>query len=224
MLRQATRAFAADEVAAEDNFRWGWLTTVPSNVLWDDDNWHAINVRQLQGARDAGALARLPIDLTALAHSGRLVRVTWRTLRLRSRRPRRSLRRPRPGSRPSVPCCSPRFRGREAEAAALIESDASTTPPPGVRASACSTPAGSAAILFNGLGRYERGADRGRAGERRVPPELFLSAWALPELIEAASGVAEPTWRRRSRTPGGGHDCRRHRLGAGHRRRGRGRC
>ena len=40
---------------------------MPSNVLWDDESWHAINARQLQLARDAGALARLPIDLTASA-------------------------------------------------------------------------------------------------------------------------------------------------------------
>ena len=108
MLRQATMAFAADEVAAEDNFRWGWLTTVPSNVLWDDDNWHAINVRQLQLARDAGALARLPIDLTALA----ILVAWWGDLRERCGcdrgGSRRSPRRPRPGSRPSAPCCSPR--------------------------------------------------------------------------------------------------------------------
>src|SRR5215475_1251444 len=67
LLQQATRAVAGDAVAADDNFRWGWLSTVPSNVLWDDASWHAISARQLQRARDAGALARLPIDLTASA-------------------------------------------------------------------------------------------------------------------------------------------------------------
>jgi len=67
VLRVAARAFADDGCAAEENFRWGWLTTVPSNVLWDDETWHAINVRQLDRAREVGALVRLPIDLTALA-------------------------------------------------------------------------------------------------------------------------------------------------------------
>ena len=38
---------------------------MPANVLWDDETWHALNVRQVELARDAGALARLPIDLTA---------------------------------------------------------------------------------------------------------------------------------------------------------------
>ena len=72
LLRGATDTFAADGVTAEDDFRWGWLTLVPSNVLWDDQSWQAINVRQLRLARDAGALARLPIDLTASA-----IRLTW---------------------------------------------------------------------------------------------------------------------------------------------------
>ena len=84
-LRQATSAFAVNQVSAEDNFRWGWLTTVPANVLWDEDSWHEINARQLRFAREAGALARLPIDLTASA-----VLMVWRgELLPRGRRHRR---------------------------------------------------------------------------------------------------------------------------------------
>jgi ATP/maltotriose-dependent transcriptional regulator MalT len=41
-------------------------------------------------------------------------------------------------------------------------------------------------ILYNGLGRYEKAlASAQRASEQA--PELFVSAWALPELIEAAT-------------------------------------
>src|SRR5262249_61485392 len=61
-LRLASDAFADDEHPAEENFRWGWLTTIPSNVLWDDETWHAINARQLERAREGGARARLPSD------------------------------------------------------------------------------------------------------------------------------------------------------------------
>ena len=35
----------------------------PPNLVWDEDSWHAISARNLKEARDAGALARLPIDL-----------------------------------------------------------------------------------------------------------------------------------------------------------------
>ena len=67
LLRRATAAFAdeaSDEASPrQDNFRWGWMTTIPPNILWDEDSWHAISARHLKEARDTGALARLPIDL-----------------------------------------------------------------------------------------------------------------------------------------------------------------
>ena len=72
-LQRATSAFVRDEASSQENFRWGWLTTIPCNVLWDEESWHTINARQLQAARDAGALARLPIDLTASA-----ILIAWR--------------------------------------------------------------------------------------------------------------------------------------------------
>ena len=34
--------------------------------MWDDDGWQAILLRQVQLARDVGALDQLPIDLGAL--------------------------------------------------------------------------------------------------------------------------------------------------------------
>ena len=49
-------------------------------------------------------------------------------------------------------------------------------------------------------------------------PELFLSGWALAELIEAASRSGESQRGVRChRAPDGGHGRRRYRLGAGHR-------
>ena len=61
--RRATAIFADEASPGQENFRWGWLTTNPPNLLWDEDSWHAISARNLKEARDAGALARLPIDL-----------------------------------------------------------------------------------------------------------------------------------------------------------------
>ena len=46
------------------------------------------------------------------------------------------------------------------------------------------------AILYNGLGRYEEAlAEAQQAAEQA--PELFISMWALPELIEAASRTGQ---------------------------------
>src|ERR1700729_3309114 len=57
------RPFAAGEVPAENSFRWTALPPIPSYVLWDDESWYAINAHQLGLAREAGALARLPMGL-----------------------------------------------------------------------------------------------------------------------------------------------------------------
>ena len=46
------------------------------------------------------------------------------------------------------------------------------------------------AILYNGLGRYEKArAEAQQAGEQA--PELYVSMWALPELVEAASRTGQ---------------------------------
>ena len=73
-LRQAVSAFAGPGIPAADELRWGWLAQGTASALWDDDAWRAMLVRQLQLARDAGALERLPLLLaslgTAVAWSG----------------------------------------------------------------------------------------------------------------------------------------------------------
>jgi DNA-binding CsgD family transcriptional regulator len=77
------------------------------------------------------------------------------------------------------------FRGVEAEAAPLIAAvtkDASDAGQ-GLGIQVCQWVSG---ILYNGLGRYEKAlAEAQQASEQA--PELYISAWALPELIEAAA-------------------------------------
>jgi DNA-binding CsgD family transcriptional regulator len=181
MLRQATRAFAGQDVTADDNFRWGWLTTVPSNVLWDDESWHAINARQLQLAHDAGALARLPIDLTAsailaawwgdftaaAAAIGEADAITDAT---------------QTRIAPYGAMLLAALRGREART--LIDSaiDGAIAGGQGI---AVQYAQWARAILCNGLGRYEQALTAAQQASADTP-ELFLSAWALPELIEAS--------------------------------------
>ena len=64
LLRRATAAFVDETSPGQENFRWGWLTTISAKLLWDEDSWHTVSARYLREGRDAGALARLPIDLT----------------------------------------------------------------------------------------------------------------------------------------------------------------
>jgi DNA-binding CsgD family transcriptional regulator len=182
-LKQATSAFAATEVSAADNFRWGWLTTVPSNVLWDDETWHAINVRQLRLARTAGALARLPIDLTAMA-----ILAVWRGDLTRAAaviaETDAVVEATETRIAPYGAMLLAAFRGREAEAVPLIESAADDSGAGG-QGIGVQYAQWVTAILFNGLGRYHRALAAAQQASADTPP-LFLSAWALPELIEAA--------------------------------------
>ena len=56
------------DVADDDAGRWFWLAGASSNAvvaleLWDPESWHALAARQVQAARDAGALAHLQFAL-----------------------------------------------------------------------------------------------------------------------------------------------------------------
>jgi hypothetical protein len=64
MLQRAGTALA--DIPVEDVLRWGWMATAASNAVWDNDGAHAISARQVQLIRDAGALAELPLYLSAL--------------------------------------------------------------------------------------------------------------------------------------------------------------
>jgi ATP/maltotriose-dependent transcriptional regulator MalT len=47
------------------------------------------------------------------------------------------------------------------------------------------------AILHNGLGRYETALAEAQHASEEQAPELYISMWALPELIEAASRTGQ---------------------------------
>ena len=65
-LRQAVSVFTGAGLTVEDGLRWGWMAQGAASALWDSDAWHVMLVRQLQLARDAGALERLPLLLASL--------------------------------------------------------------------------------------------------------------------------------------------------------------
>jgi DNA-binding CsgD family transcriptional regulator/tetratricopeptide (TPR) repeat protein len=188
LLRRATSAFLDEQSPAQENFRWGWMTTIPSNVLWDEHSWHAINVRQVRQARDAGALARLPIDLNAWA-----ILVIWRGdfAEAAAGIAEAEAITEATGSRFAAYAGSllAALRGREADASPMIESVMrdSTDGGQGIGVQWAEW---VKSILLNGLGRYQEAmASARRAAEET--PELFISAWALAELIEAAARIGQ---------------------------------
>jgi DNA-binding CsgD family transcriptional regulator len=81
------------------------------------------------------------------------------------------------------------FRGREAEAVPLIQSiiEQATAWGQGISVTLAHW---VAAVLYNGLGRYEEALAAAR--QAREHKHVHLSAWALPELIEAAARTGKP--------------------------------
>jgi DNA-binding CsgD family transcriptional regulator len=81
------------------------------------------------------------------------------------------------------------FRGREAEAAPLIQSTIEQATAGG-QGLAVTWAHRAAAILYNGLGRYEEALAAAR--EASEHKHVLVSVFALPELIEAAARTGNP--------------------------------
>src|SRR3954466_11887730 len=187
-LRRAMAAFADEASPGQENIRWGWLTTISAKLIWDEDCWHTVSARFLREGRDAGALARLPIDLTdwaifatsfgdfgnaaiAIAELEAITKATGTHIA------------------PYAQLLLAAFRG-QTDALPLIEStirDAGTSGQElGVQWAEWVS-----AILFNGLARYDRAlASAQRAADE--PPQLQFSPWASTELVEAAVRSSRP--------------------------------
>jgi DNA-binding CsgD family transcriptional regulator len=183
MLRQAIAAFASLETSVEDSLRWGWMMGNPPSLLWDEQAWHAVCVRQLDLMRSDGALSRVPLAAssmavvvalrgefaaaaTAIAEVDAVVEATGTRIA------------------PFGSILVAALRGRENEATALLDSAAGRTAAVG-QGFQLQFIRWASAILFNGLGRYEEAFLAAQRASAEAP-ELFLSAWALPELIEAS--------------------------------------
>jgi DNA-binding CsgD family transcriptional regulator len=183
-LRQAATAFAGARVSAEEALRWGWLAQAAASAVWDDDAWRALLARQVKLARDAGALDQLPIDLGALGTSAAWSGDFASAAALIAEA---DVVCEATGSRaaPYAAMLLASLRGDEAEAVPLIEATIADAEAGG-QGLAVTYAHWVAAILCNGHGRYKQALSAAaEAGEDT--PGLYVSMWALPELIEAAA-------------------------------------
>src|SRR4051794_23079583 len=188
LLRRATAAFGAEAAPGQGNFRWGWLTTIAAKLLWDEDSWHTVSARFLREGRDAGALARLPIDLTdwaffatwcgdfgaatvAIAEAEAITRATGTQIA------------------PYAQLLLAAFRG-QTDALSWIESTIRDAGRSGQELGV-QWAEWVSAILFNGLARYDRAlASAQRAADET--PQVQFSPWASTELVEAAVRSGRP--------------------------------
>jgi DNA-binding CsgD family transcriptional regulator len=182
-LSRALSVFAEGEIATEEALRWGWLATIAPRVMWDLENWHAINDRLRRTAREAGLLVHLPIYLHSLgsvaiwrgdfAAAGSLIGEADAIAEATGARLVRS-----------APLMLAAWRGQEAQASALIDVEARNASAlgQGLGIQYCQWVRG---VLYNGLGRYENALGEAQKASAEAP-ELWTSACALVEVVEAA--------------------------------------
>jgi DNA-binding CsgD family transcriptional regulator len=187
LLRRSARVFADEEITTAERRRWSPVAVVAAVTVWDEECWHAIQARELQSCREAGLLAQLVIWVNAMA-----LLTIWRGdfAAAASLVAEGEASAAATGTRfaPLGAVLLAGFRGAEAEAAPLIEAVST-----GARAAGQGVGVQwsqwVSAILYNGIGRYENALAEAQAAEQA--PELHVSMWALPELIEAASRTGQ---------------------------------
>jgi DNA-binding CsgD family transcriptional regulator len=207
-LKRALSAVRDQGRSGRHDVRWPWLARRVAPDLFDDDAWYELAARNVQIARDAGALAVLPLALNYFAvmrtfdgnldAAGALIEEADAIADAT-------------GTAPIVfgRLLLAGFRGHEAEASELIEASEPTAI---ARGEGVVLTFGELAhaVLHNGLGHYQEALGPAQSASAR--DELLVSAWSLPELVEAAArsgrtGVAADALERLSeRTRAAGTD------------------
>ena len=151
--------------------------------MWDDEALHLLAARQVQGARDAGALVHLQFALSFLARSHMLAgELTAASLIVDEAR----LIAETTGNPAHVnaPMILAAWRGDEAQASDLIDA---TSEDAAARRWTSNNYARS--VLYNGLGRHD--AARDAAWEAFQPDPIGYGTYLLPELAEAAARTGD---------------------------------
>jgi DNA-binding CsgD family transcriptional regulator len=187
-LAHALELLLATDFSNEDDSRRLSLSSARnSNIvaleMWDDEALHLLATRQVQVARDTGALTHLQFSLSFLARSQMLAgELTAATQMIDEA----SLIAEATGNPALVnaPMILAAWRGHEAQASALIDA---TSEEAATRRWTSNNYARS--VLYNGLGRHD--AARDAAWEAFQPDPIGYGTWLLPELAEAASRTAD---------------------------------
>jgi DNA-binding CsgD family transcriptional regulator len=184
-LQRAAKALAG--IPVKDVLLWGWIAASATALLWDIEGMRANSAREVRLLRDAGALAALPSSLSNLAiatswmgdfaGAASLIAETDTVAAATESR-----------QAPYALLRLLALQGREAEAAAPIAS-AIELAAPGGQGMASAWAHWAAAVLCNGVARYEEAASEAR--QAASDPLNWWSMWVLPELVEAAVRAGE---------------------------------
>jgi len=198
VVKHALDAFRGDDVSVEERLRWSWLAARAAAFIWDYDSWDLLTARQIQLARDAGALAVLPLTLSTTAgvrlFSGQLSMAASLVEQVEAVADATDARTARYAA-----IAVAALRGHEDDARPLIDAAAREFTSRG-EGMGVSLARWAAAVLCNGVARYDEAFAAADAA-LEDPGELWFSPWATVELIEAASrtgrtAAAEPALER----------------------------
>ena len=187
-LARALELLLAIDVSDEDvgrrlSLSSGRNSNIVALEMWDDEALHLLAARQVQVARDTGALVHLQFALSFLARSHMLAgELTAAALMIDEAR----LIAEATGNPALVnaPMILAAWRGDEAQASELIEA---TSEEAATRRWTSNNYARS--VLYNGLGRHD--AARDAAWEAFQPDPIGYGTYLVPELAEAASRTAD---------------------------------
>ena len=187
-LARALELLLATEVPDEDVSRWLSVSStrngdIVAHEMWDDEASHRLAARQVQVARDAGALVHLQFALSFLARSHMLAGdLSAAALTIGEARSIAEA----TGNPPLVnaPMILAAWRGDESHALELIEA---TSEEAASRRWTSNNYARS--VLYNGLGRHEEARDA--AWDAFQPDPIGYGVYLVPELAEAASRTAD---------------------------------
>jgi DNA-binding CsgD family transcriptional regulator len=172
----------------EERLRWATPAAMAAIMVWDDERWHTIEARQLQSCREAGLLAQLVISANAMA-----IRTIWHgdLAAAASLIAEAEAIAAATGTRfpPAAAVVLAGFRGTATETVPLIEAVIKDSRAAGQGVS-IQWSQWASAILYNGLGRYETALAQAQQAAEQAP-ELYISMFAVPELIEAASRTGQ---------------------------------
>jgi DNA-binding CsgD family transcriptional regulator len=188
VLKQALQALRDDDIATEEGIRWHWLAGLAAAFIWDYESYDALAARQIQVARDVGALTMVPLALGTRAG----VRLWAGEVRAAASLVEESeaLARATHGRQvPYAPLVLAAFRGRADEVERLTQSSTKDFTVSG-EGMGLTMAQWAAAVLSNGLGRYEDALGAAELAAE-YPHELWHSNWVAVELIEAASRTGE---------------------------------
>jgi DNA-binding CsgD family transcriptional regulator len=182
-LQRAVAAFRTEDVPPQEAVRLLWLAVHAAHDLWDDESMEVLCERQIRLARRAGVLAVLPLALSARIglhlFAGELTTAASLVEEVAAVNETMGRRLPA-----YVAVALAAWRGREAEAAPLIDSALADAAGRGDGVG-LTIVLHAQAVLYNGLGRYQdalAAAEQGAA----YPPELAYSTLSLVQLVEAA--------------------------------------